>query len=202
VPDAGGIAGSLDALQLWVVRHWRIWVVVAHSMATMLATICTVSGALLGAFIAAFFTSRNGSKDREHRDQMARLEDWRRQRDLATQLVRSPDPGEWKQGLAQLKALWDDPVAPQRDRDFIWQIAELAEEAIHGRVRVDVGTRGLEALENCGPLILGPGPTHPALVALAETLNQRRMEFRTGFEQMRLDGIRMYGGLPPDQRTT
>jgi hypothetical protein len=168
----------------------------------MLTTICTVSGVLLAALIAAFFSSRNGRKDREHRDRMARLEDWRRQRDFATQLVRSADPGERKQGLWQLGALGDDPVAPQRDRDFLRQVAELAAEARLGRMKVDVASRALEILQNCGPVTIEPGPTLPELAAIAETMNRRHLEIRTGFEQMRLDGIRMYGGLPPGQPTT
>lgn len=180
----------------------------------------------MGALITGYFSSRNSREDREqrellanqdrhhrelqareereHREHMAYLEDWWRQRDEATQLVRSSDPGERKRGFKYLRTLEDDAVAPEKDRKFVQQIRELAEEGIVGRAMFDSANTILKSAENL-PTKLEPMSTLPIDVWAAGVMNQRLQDLQnwivTGSEQFRAEGIQMYGGLPPDQRT-
>lgn len=191
----------------------------------LLVAVVGVAGALLGAFINNYFSSRNSRRDREqrelqaerdrqhrelqaqeereHRERMAHLEDWRRQRDDATQLVRSSDPAEQKRGFAWLRTLENDPVAPQKDREFVQQIRELALEGMVGRAMFEEANTVLAGAEDL-PVELEPMSALPIDAVVAEMMSQSLRDIRdwmaTGGQQMRAEGIQLYGGLPPDQQ--
>lgn len=167
------------------------------------AAIGTVFGASLGSIVTGFFSSRNSRKDREHRERMARLEDWRRQRDEATKLVRSLDPNDQKRGFAWLKTLENDSEVPQKDREFIQQIRELAVEAIVGKTYWQLGKRQLSDLEVNQPVKVQPGTATPASIAAADAVTRHMQQLHASgiaaAQWMTQEGIRLYGGVPPDQ---
>jgi hypothetical protein len=178
------------------------------------ATIGTVFGASLGSIVTGFFSSRNSRKDREqrelqaheereHRERMARLEDWRRQRDEATKLVRSLDPNDQKRGFAWLRTLENDSEVPQKDREFVQQIRELAVEAVLGKAYWQLGNKSLGDLEVNQPVKVEPGTATPASIAAADIVTRHMQQWHASgvaaAQWMTQEGIRLYGGLPPDQ---
>ncbi|AWG52020.1 hypothetical protein P5V93_13605 [Mycobacteroides abscessus subsp. abscessus] len=173
---------------------------------TVVIAIIGVSGVLISALIAGSIALWNGRKDRQHRELMAHLEDWRGQRDVATSLVRSPDPNDRKRGFAQLAILENDPAVPQTDREFIQQIRELVAEGVAGRALFAGGNTVLQEVEKLALVKIEPASGLPEEAALVDVMNQNLQDFHKalvdGGHQMRFEGIQMYGGLPPDQQAS
>ncbi|SKQ76437.1 hypothetical protein [Mycobacteroides abscessus] len=161
---------------------------------------------LLSALVAGSIALWNGRKERQHRELMAHLEDWRGQRDVATSLVRSSDPSERKRGFRLLNILEDDALVAQDDRQYIKQIRELATEAAIGKMYHQVGKQMLTELEANPPIPIVPGTAIPSEIAAAKTITNNMQQWHANASAVaqwfQKESIRLYGGHPPEQEAS
>ncbi|WP_079644663.1 hypothetical protein [Mycobacteroides abscessus] len=173
----------------------------------IVAIVGAVATVLVGTMVS--ITSwRNSRQERQHRESLARQEDWRRQRDAAIERVQSDDPVLMSIGFFQLTHLKDDPSATAEDRALIQRIGDRAAEAFIGKALYQAGESLLLRMEATPPEAtrIAPGTSTPVSIAAAELLSRRAEDIRATSiakaREMKLEGIKLIGGLPPAQQAS
>ncbi|AWG52018.1 hypothetical protein P5V93_13585 [Mycobacteroides abscessus subsp. abscessus] len=191
----------------------------------LLVAVVGVAGALLGAFINNYFSSRNSRRDREqrelqaerdrlhrehqsrderqHREQQSRREQWLRQKDVAIEQAQSDDAVLRSIGFMSLTYLKDDPVATAEDRDLIQKIGDRSVEGSFGKLYLQMAeSTRRQAEEFVNPFKTAPPSNNPIEAFAMERMSQHMEEYRKGLaagaQWMKLEGIQLYGGLPPE----